>query len=162
MTKRANQTKAVDRRIKGCYGQMLQVHSSSIVRVRFDGMGPGTKIQHRQIRVCIERRAARLCCNDYRRTSSVTSVLQDLGWEDFCQDKKMVYRIASLKFPIATAVAARRHHQRFLPIYCSINAFKGSSFPSTVRLWYGLPASVISAPNLGDFKLLVGAGILKS
>ena len=44
--------------------------------------------------------------------------------------------------------------------YAALTAYKGSFLPSTVRLWNGLPANVISALTLEDFKLLVGADIL--
>ena len=46
-------------------------------------------------------------------------------------------------------------------VYCSINAYKKSFFPSTVRLWNGLPAIVISAPTcigIGRFEILEGQG----
>lgn len=46
----------------------------------------------------------------------------------------------------AAGVAMRRHHQRFLPTYFSINTYRGSLFPSTVRLWNCQTASIISAP----------------
>ena len=68
---------------------MLQIHSSSIPPVCFEGMVPCNKIQHRQIGVVL-RHAARFCCNGYYQTSSVTSMLQELGWEDLQsrQDQK--------------------------------------------------------------------------
>ena len=138
-----------------------------------DGIGPCKKVQHFQIGVSTEA-CRRFCCRDYRQTSRVTSALQELGWEDLQsrrdQNKAtMMYRnfnnfveIPEGQYLNATGVATREHHQQFLPVYCSINAYKGSFFPSKVRLWNGLPANVISAPTLEDFKLLVGGGILRS
>ena len=56
-------------------------------------------------------------------------------------------------------VSTKGHQQRFLVPFCSINAYKGSFFPSAVHLWNSLPASAISAPTMDDFKLLISAGI---
>ena len=71
----------------------------------------------------------------------------------------MMYRIANNlvetpagQYLIATGAATRGHHQQFLSIYCSINAYKGSFFPSTARLWHGLPTNVISVSTLEDFR----------
>ena len=98
---------------------------------------------------------------EYRRTSSVTSILQELGWEDLQlrrdQNKaKMTYRIVNYLIEIpagqylnATGVATRGHRLRLLSIYCSNNAYKGSFFSSKVRLWNSLPASVIVSTNFG-------------
>ena len=107
------------------------VHSSSTTWICFDGMGPCNKIQHSQS-------GARFCFNNYRRTSSVTSMLQELGWEDLQSRREqnkvaMVYRIVSnlVEIPAdqyltAAGVSTRGHQQRFLVQYCSINAYKGS------------------------------------
>ena len=71
----------------------------------------------------VQRRAARFCCNDYHRTSSVTLMLQELGWEDLQsrgdQNKAtMMYRIANnlVVFPagqylVATGIATTGHQQ---------------------------------------------------
>ena len=92
----------------------------------------------------VKKRAARFCYNDYRRTSSVTSVLQELGWESLQSRREqnkvaMMYRIANnlVEIPAdqlltATGVSTRGHQKRFLVQYCSINAYKGSLFPSAV------------------------------
>ena len=114
------------------------------------------------------------CCNDYRRTSSVTSMLQELGWEDLQSRRDqnkitMMYTIAcnlAAEIPsgqnlTATGAATRGHHQRFLSMHCSINAYKESFFLSTVRLWNGLSTNFISAPTLDALKLLVGASMLR-
>ena len=74
----------------------------------------------------------------------------------------MMYRIVNnlVEIPAdqyltAAGVSTRGHQQRFLVQYCSINAYKGSFFPSAVRL----PASAISVPTMDDFKILISAGI---
>ena len=105
------------------------------------GMGPCNKNHYSQSGVCTE--ACRY--NDYRRTSSVTSLLQELGWEDLKSRREqnkveMMYRIVNNLVEIradqyltATGISSRGHHQRFLVPYCSINAYMGSFFPSAVR-----------------------------
>ena len=119
----------------------------------------------------VHRRAARFCFNDYSRTSSVSSMMQDLGREELqirCQQNKavMIYRIVNNPVEIPTdqyltaaGVSTRGHQLRFLVRYCSANAYKSSYFPSTIRLLNALPASTVSAPSLDDFKVLVCADI---
>ena len=103
---------------------MLQVHSSSTTWICFDGMGPCNKIQHSQS-------AARFCYSEYLRTSSFTSMLQELGWEDLQSRRKqnkvaMMYRIVNnlVEIPAdqyltAAGVSTRGHQQRFLVQYPS-------------------------------------------
>ena len=48
----------------------------------------------------VQRRAARFCHYDYRRTSSVTSMIQNLGWEELQHRREqcktiMMYRIVN-------------------------------------------------------------------
>ena len=57
-----------------------------------------------------------------------------------------------------SGTATRGHGIRFLVPYCSVNAYKNSFFPSTVRLWNSLPVSAVTAPTLDAFKSCVGAG----
>ena len=96
----------------------------------------------------VQRRAARFVIGDYRLTSSVSSMLEHLGWGDFHtrrQHGKMVlmYRIvnnlvempASITLqPIRTS-RTRGHNHRYLMPYCSVDAYKFAFFPSEIRLW---------------------------
>ena len=119
----------------------------------------------------VQRQAARFCFNDYSRTNSVSSMMQDLGWEELqtrCQQNKgvMMYRIVNNLIDIPTdqyltaaGVSIRSHQHRFLVRCCSVNAYKVSLFPSTIRPWNALPDSILSAPSLDDFKVLVCADI---
>ena len=151
---------------------MLQIHSSSTARVCFNDMEPWNKIQHCQIGVCTEA-----CCPVLLHwlppNQQCHFMLQELGWENFQsrrdQNKATVMHrivnnlveIPAGQYLIVMGVAIRGHHQRHLSTYCSIKVYKGSFFPSTVHLWSGLPLRVISVPTFKDFKLRVGAGILR-
>ena len=135
-TKKANQNTAFLLYVKlskGCQGQLQQVHSLSTTGIYFDGMGPCNKNKHSQSGV-LQRRAARCCFNDYRRTSSVTSVLQELGWEDSKSRREQTkYQIVNNRVEIpedvyhtAAGVSTGGHQQRVLVPDRSINAYKGS------------------------------------
>ena len=47
----------------------------------------------------------------------------------------------------------RRHHDKFVLPFARLNTFKGSFYPSTVRLWNSLPQHIIALPSAEDFKL---------
>ena len=53
----------------------------------------------------------------------------------------------------------QEHQQRFLVLFCSVNAYKGSFFPTATHLWNNLPASALSPPSLDEFKIIVCADI---
>ena len=98
-------------------------------------------------------------------------MLQELGYEDLKSRREQnkvavvnrivnnLVEIPADQYLTAAGVLTRGHQQRFLVPYCSINAYKGSFFPSAVRLWNSLPASAIPAPTMNDFKILISAGI---
>ena len=131
---------------------------------------PYTKTNSAKVEA-VQRRAARFCFNDYRQTSSVSSMMQDLGWEQLQTRRQqnktvMMYRIVNNLVEIPanqyltpTGVSTRGHQQRFPPYYCSVNAYQGSFFPSAIRLWNALPASTVSAQSIDDFKVLICADI---
>ena len=122
----------------------------------------------------VQRHAIRFCCNDYCRPSHVTSgawlggpsikARSEQSNNDVCIGSSItkLVEIPAGQYLIATGIATRGHHQLFLLIYCSINTYKRFCFPSIVRLWNGLPANEISVSTLEDFKLHVGAGILRT
>ena len=112
----------------------------------------------------VQRRAARFCQNDYLQTSSVTSLIQNLGREDLqsCSEQCkmiMLYRIVNnlvdipaKKHLIHSGTSTRGHEIRFLGPYCSVNVYKSSFFPSIICLWNSLPVSTVTAPSLNAFK----------
>ena len=175
MTQKANQTTAFLRRnLSSCPKDVKAKCYKSIVRPQLEYAltvwDPVSKSNIAKVE-SVQKHAARFCYNDYRRTSSVTSMLQELGWEDLQsrleQNKvAMMYRtvnnlveIPADQYLTAAGVSTTGHQQRLLVQYCSINAYKGSFFSSAVRLWNSLPASTISAPTMDDYKILISAGI---
>ena len=112
----------------------------------------------------VQRRAARFVTGDYRRTSSATSMLKHLEWPELATRRQqakvvMIYRIVHQLVAIPSAqylhpagVHTRGSPSRFLVPYASINSYKNSFFPSSIRLWNSLPAAQTEAQSLEAFK----------
>ena len=145
MTKRANQTTAFLRRnLSSCSKDVKAQCYKSLVRPQLEYAAttwdPYTKTNSAKVEA-VKRRAARFCFNDYRQTSSVSSMMQDLGWEQLQTRRQqnktvMMYlivnnlvEIPANQYLTPTGVSTRGHQQRFLPYYCSVNAYQGSFFP---------------------------------
>ena len=111
----------------------------------------------------VQRRAG-----DYDRTSSVTTMMNELGLETLQERGR--YAKATIFYRIVyglvcipstpflnptTARATRGHNMKFLVPQSSVNAHMYSFFPSTIRIWNQLPQQVVSAPSLETFKLLL-------
>ena len=54
-----------------------------------------------------------------------------------------------------TTSATRGHSRRYLYIQARINAYHHSFFPSAVRVWNRLPAHLVTATSLEQFKILI-------
>ena len=115
----------------------------------------------------VQRRAARFVCQDFRRTSSVTKMLEALRWPTLQERRTqcrvtMMYRIVQdlVDIPISTfhhtTSMAHGHSQRFIIPFARTDAYKHSFFPATIRLWNQLPAVVVEAPTLEIFRSRVG------
>jgi len=113
----------------------------------------------------VQRRAARYVTGDHRRTSSVTSMLQNLQWASLQQRRHnakvvMMYRIVYnlIQIPsqpylfLQPMTRTRGHIQRYLVPHSRLILHQGSFFPSTIRLWNRLDASVVAANSIEDFK----------
>ena len=103
--------------------------------------------------------------HDYKYTSSVTSMLQELGWKSLEDRRKaidltMMYKIVNNEVDIPTSPyieynrssTRAKHTHRLHHIRTSKDTFKFSFFPRTVPTWNSLPATVAEAPSLVSFK----------
>jgi len=100
-------------------------------------------------------------CQDYRQTSSVTTMLHKLEWEPLqkrraCSRVWMFYRICNGLVAIPTArylkptlVHSRRHETRYTQMHCKIcntSMYSHTFFPSAIRLWNSLPIDICQLP----------------
>ena len=122
---------------------------------------------HTQSAICkietVQRKAARFVCNNYYRYSSVTNMLQQLGWPTLERRRSeakatMMYKIinnlvqVNQRDLICNYSNTRGHPFRFIHLPSRIDVYCHSYFPSAIRIWNNLPESVILSTTLDLFK----------
>ena len=124
---------------------------------------PHTEVSCRHLEM-VQRRYARFVTGDYSSTSSVTSMLTDLGWEPLAERRAkakvaMMYRIRNNLVDISlddhfTQVTTRTRgsSDKFRVPFARTLSRKHSFVPDVTRLWNALPDNVTSAPSLDAFK----------
>ena len=112
----------------------------------------------------VQRRSARFVYNDFARTSSVTSMLNNLNWPLLQQRRdiakvimfcKIINNLISIPHDHITIspVSTRGHNLRYIQLAAKSNTYLFSFFPSAIKLWNSLPDFVINSTNLNNFKL---------
>jgi len=114
----------------------------------------------------IQRRSARFVKGDYRTTSSVTQMLQELGWQDL-QSRHRDLRLALLYKVVMGPVGIQpehvglvaaddrtrvKHQFKFCAVGSSTQAFRHSSAVRTVGDWNSLPSHVVEQSTAASFK----------
>ena len=168
MTKKANNTTAFLRRnLSSCPADVKSTCYKTLVRPQLEYAAtvwdPWTQTNISKIEA-VQRRAAHFTLGDYRRTSSVSSMLHQLKWDNLITRRQqskvtMIYRvihqlvaIPSAPYLQPTSVRTRGNNMRFLVPFTSVNSYKNSFFPSTVRLWNSLPSDITRMQSLEAFK----------
>ena len=113
----------------------------------------------------VQRRAARFTMNCYDRYQSVTNMLHRLDWPTLEKRRDhakiiMMYKIIhnivyiqpDLPLIYSNTFNTRGHHQKMQQPATRIDSYLHSFFPSAVRLWNSLPATLIDSPSLNYFK----------
>ena len=114
----------------------------------------------------VQRRAARFVCNDYRRRSSVTSMLTTLEWDTLELRRirlrlvaiyKEVHKITPSNLSVAQNTHRHATRQNSGPHIIDTPKFKKqcyqySLYPRTSREWNMLPPNVRDAPDIKVFK----------
>ena len=111
----------------------------------------------------VQRRAARYITKDFRRTSSVSSMLQQLELESLRNRRLkaraiMIYRIVKGLVDITTTplvpagTSTRGHSMRFLQPGCNLKSYQDSFFPASITIWNTLPSDIVKAETLEQFK----------
>ena len=113
----------------------------------------------------VQRRAARYVTNRNHNRSSVTDMLDHLGWDTLETRRSklqliMLYKIVHdlIDIPAAdyltpsTSRTRASHSYKFNQLSSSTDIFKYSFFQRTIPTWNRLPASIVEAPSLVSFK----------
>jgi len=114
----------------------------------------------------VQRRAARYVTNRFHNTSSVTEMLNGLGWESL-QNRRIKFKLCmaynaihnNCAFPIHNYIqfsdSNTRHSHPFSVLipYARVDVYKFSFIPSFGIHWNTLPVSVVTAPTLDQFKV---------
>ena len=118
----------------------------------------------------IQRRAARYVKNNYDRTASVTSMLEDLNWRSLADRRtdarlSLFYKIVNGLVKVSPEKSltqlsrpSRLHHNLTYQIpHSSSDYHLNSFFPKTIRTWNNLPSEVVNSNSLNIFKRKVQA-----
>jgi len=165
---KAHQVKSfLQRNISSCPSKVKEACYKSMVRPVIEYAStvwsPYTKVNTNLIEA-VQRRAARFVTGDFGLTSSVTEMIQSLGWISLEQRRKILRLIMLFKIlhnvvtvpnhyiPTISYSYTRGHTQRFQQLQAHLDVYLHSFFPSALKMWNSLPATVIEATNVEEFK----------
>jgi hypothetical protein len=111
----------------------------------------------------VQRRAARFIMGDYKRESSVTSMLKQLDLDTLQSRRQaaratMMYRVVNDLIDIPSSQSQptisniRGYTSRYLQPFCHTKSYQDSFFPAGIVIWNSLPASKVTADSLEVFK----------
>ena len=112
----------------------------------------------------VQRRAARFVMGDYKRESSVTSMIRNIGWQSL-QERRAVARLTLmykivhgyvevLNTPLQSSSCQTRHASQltYRNLQTNKNCYRHSFFPRTIPEWNSLPFSIRSSSSVETFK----------
>ena len=113
----------------------------------------------------VQTRAARYVTNIHHNRSSVTDMLDQLGWESLDTRRSklqltMLYKIVHDLIDIlaaeyltpSTSRTRASHSHKFNQLSSSTDTYKYSFITLTIPTWNRLPATIAEAPSLVSFK----------
>ena len=119
---------------------------------------PHTQKSAQQLEM-VQRRAARWVKNDYVQQSSVTQMLNELGWRTLAQRRAdarltLMYKIVHglVLIEAIKYIKLQRDQLHLQQILAKQKYYEMSFFPRTVQDWNRLPKSVLAADSLEAFK----------
>ena len=114
----------------------------------------------------LQQKVARFACNDFARLSSVTSMLEHLGWDTLEQRRNQLTLLTLYK--IINKLVENSHHHILTKAFASTrNSTSKYShlysrqlihinfFPRPIRLWNSLPNHIIQTTSYDSFKHLI-------
>ena len=167
--KKANRTLGLLRRTLGpCTKDVKARAYESLVRPRLEyaseAWNPTANTQVDQLEK-VQRAAARFVHRDYRRTTPVTPLVTNLGWDTLHTRRllhqstmfyKIHYRLVNITFPPcvipATHFTRKDHDLKYQLPSTSTEAYRLSYFPRSIRIWNQLPSTAVNSPSVAVFQ----------
>ena len=113
----------------------------------------------------VQRRAARWVTHDYSSYSSVTQMINTLGWRSLEQRRadarlltfyKIVHGLVEISLPTyiqrQIRITRTTHSYHFIQIKTTSNHYKYSFFPLAIVQWNNLPHSAVLLEDLTSFR----------
>jgi len=158
----------LQRTLGPCKRQVKETAYRALVRPRLEygaaAWNPHTNLHVDKLEK-VQRSAARFVVGDHRRTSSVTTMLNNLGWQRLETRRlhlqmimlyKIKYNMVKISLPPCilppTIITRRSNPHKFTQPHSRINAYQYSFYPRAVRAWNLLTLTTITAPDLTGFK----------
>ena len=128
---------------------------------------PHTQVNIKRLDM-VQRRASRYVCNRWHNTSSVSDMLNELGWESLarrrekarlCMFYKVVHGLVEIPWhECQTLVLSSQrtrgsHPWKYTPILPHADVYKYSFLPRTIIAWNALPPNVVACPSLDSFRV---------
>jgi hypothetical protein len=128
------------------------------------------EVKHKRAIEKVQRRAARFVLNRYHNTSSVTDMLEVLGWNSLEYRRKTfkltaLYKVSNdlvhcnhLKAQLKPAAERERRHgnnRQFQQVGGKTNYKVQSFLPRTISEWNNLPQAVVDAESEDNFMSMV-------
>ena len=118
----------------------------------------------------VQRRAARFVFNDYQRSTSVSSLINELNWLllqerrtliDLTLFYKIQYNLVLLPFPndltLNTSCTRKSHNKTYKLLPALVDPDKNSFFARCITVWNSLPLEAVSDQSLSVFKAIVNS-----
>ncbi len=111
----------------------------------------------------VQQRSARWVANDYKKTTSVTALMEELEWQSL-EIRRKIHRLVIMRkilneqIAIAVPPYIMPRHERptragnmpYIQPCAGGDTYKYSYFPNTIRDWKRLPADVGAVPSDGS------------
>lgn len=171
-TSKANKVLGLLRRnLYSCSPSVKEAAYKSLVRPKLEYCASVWDPYHQDYKnrlEAVQRRAARFVCKDFRRKSSVSTMIANLGWKSL-EERRAVSRLALLYKATHHQVAINVDHHlsssegkkittrkssavSFNHLAPKKDCYKYSFLPRTFAEWNLLPASTRDAPSVEAFK----------
>ena len=158
----------IKRNFKDCPQAVKEVMYISLVRPHleyascvWDPWGEGMKHELEMV----QRRAARFVLNDYERHSSVTDMLDSIGWDSLESRRRearlcFLYKLhhGDMKVDVGNImcapsyIARSDHSKKIMRLQSRLLPYHNSFFPRTIREWNMLSPAMVEAASVEEFR----------